>query len=229
MLQTYVNYATGMQARQEVISWINGCLKNKLKKERLDQAEAEHIIDYLCSDKSPQRLMKMSYEEAKSNTDKWNKALQKKGKNIIDTDSDIEFTIKTGDGFDVVKLKTKKAFEREGYLMRHCLGSYNPESNVEIYSFRDSKNMPHATIEIRRDSEEINQIKGKGNGPIHPKYISGVLEFLKFIGKDIRPTEMRYLGYYHIPSDVLPLVYKITGIKDEIHEIRGEKYVHESC
>ncbi len=70
-----------------------------------------------------------------------------------------------------------------------------------IYSYRDSKNIPHATFEVKRKDglinqiNQINQIKGKGNGPIHPKYIHPILAFLKSIGMNIRPNDMSYIEY----------------------------------
>lgn len=63
------------------------------------------------------------------------------------------------------------------------------DSGKEIYSLRDADNMPHCTME--RDQ----QIKGKGNGDIHPKYIDYVVRFLEHMDMKVRDSEMEHLGY----------------------------------
>ena len=194
-----LNYANGMNARDEVLAWIKSVYKNYAEKNPTSH-EIEHIIDYLASDAAPKRLLKMSYPDAKRKADEWSKANQKKGKDLIDSDDDIEVIHDFLDGSKIVRLKTKKAFQREGFLMNHCVGGYDVNDSILIYSYRDEKNMPHATFEVRKESGEINQIKGKGNGPIHKKYIHPILAFLKSIGMEIRPSEMVNLGYYHLPK-----------------------------
>ncbi|MGW8169668.1 MAG: hypothetical protein ACWGHH_06655 [Sulfurovaceae bacterium] len=200
-MQKYIKYATGMNANDEVRRWVKTNLRNYLEKyngkaatKNLEnQDEIEHIIDYLVSDKAPKRLKSMSYEEARTNTEKWNKALIKKGKNIIEIESDVEVIKDYGDGFKMVKLVGQKAFEREGFLMRHCVASYYGK-DTEIYSLRDDKNMPHCTI------EKDQQIKGKGNGSIHPNYIMYIVEFLEEIGMNVSDNEMKNLGYVNVES-----------------------------
>jgi hypothetical protein len=107
--------------------------------------------------------------------------------------------------------------------MSHCVGGYTLTNDCLIYSYRDSKNMPHATFEVRKSNNEIIQIKGKGNGAIHPKYIDPILEFLKAIGMDIRPSDMINLGYHHIQKDHLEYLNK-SKARDQIVIICGEAY-----
>src|SRR5262249_15447219 len=95
------------------------------------------------------------------------------------------------DGFKIVQLVGKNAYEREGYLMRHCVASYHGSSK-EIYSLRDQDDMPHCTM------EKDQQIKGKGNGNIHPKYVGYVVKFLEHAGMTVGDSEMRHLGYINI-------------------------------
>ncbi|MEX0315105.1 MAG: hypothetical protein AB3N18_13085, partial [Allomuricauda sp.] len=132
-IEKYLNYAQGMQASQEVVSWVSTNLSNHLKKSEENQTEIEHIIDYLASDKAPKRLKKMSYAQAKSNTDKWNKSLIKKGSKIKEDESDVETVLELDNGFRWVKLVRESAYKREGFLMRHCVASYYGKG-VEIYS-----------------------------------------------------------------------------------------------
>jgi hypothetical protein len=62
--------------------------------------------------------------------------------------------------------------------MSHCVASYYGRDTV-IYSLRDSNNNPHCTI------EDGNQIKGKGNGSVDPKYIDYVVKFLEKLGMTV--------------------------------------------
>jgi len=81
-MDKYIGYAKHLSAREEVLKWINTNLKNYIgkygTKNLENQTEIEHIIDYLISEDAPKRLKKMSYSEAKKNTEKWNKSLIKK-------------------------------------------------------------------------------------------------------------------------------------------------------
>jgi hypothetical protein len=183
MKQELKNYALGLNASDVVVAWIEKRVKGKEP-----VSEVEHIIDYLISDKAPKRLDRATYKQMKSNAEKWNNTLIKKGGKIKETDDSVETVIDFGDGFKVVKLIEKEAYDREGFLMRHCVASYFGKDK-EIYSLRDSDNQPHCTI------EKDNQIKGKGNGDIHPKYIDYVVRFLEFTGMKVRDSEMEHLGY----------------------------------
>ena len=203
-------------SKTEVKSWINNNLKNYLKKNPENVGEIEHIIDFLNSDKAPNRLQKASYSEMKSSSEKWMKTLIKKGNNIVETEEDVDLEITFEHGFRLVKLSSKEAYEREGSLMSHCVGSYHDNDNSTIYSLRDSNNKPHCTMEITKDNEgEINQLKGKGNGSIHPKYISMVLKSLQHFGLELRTSEVTYLGYDELSEQTWGLIDKnYTKVKE---------------
>ena len=187
----YLEYTRTFNYSEEVINWIKTNLNNYLKKNEENLSEIEHIIDYLASKDAPKRLKKMSYKEAKSNTDKWNKKLQKQGNKIVETEEDIKIVLELEKGFKWVKLISENSYKREGFLMSHCVASYF-DKDVEIFSLRDNKNKPHCTI------EKNQQIKGKGNGNIHPKYINYVVSFLEWTGMEVRDSEMKNLGYFNI-------------------------------
>lgn len=217
-------YANHLNAGAEILSWIKTAGKNALNKKTLNESDMEHIIDYFVSSAAPTRLQKMSAVDAKRKAKEWSEANQKKGRNLEDADRDIETIHDFLNGTKIVKLKTKKAFQREGFLMSHCAGGYTPDSaDCLIYSYRDAKNMPHATFEVRKNSDEIVQIKGKGNGPIHPKYIHPILAFLKSIGMEIRPNDMKNLGYYHIHKSHVEFLQK-TQAWEQVTMISGETY-----
>lgn len=223
-----IEYAKALGASQEVIEWCATVIKAREKKQKLDQSEVEHIIDYLISDAAPSRLRRMSYEQAKDSADKWSKANQKKGRHIVDGSDDIEPIHDFSDGSRIVKLLTKQAYQREGFFMAHCVGSYNPEKST-IYSYRDADNIPHATFEVTGNGNQIQQIKGKGNGPIHPRYIDAILTFLQVIGVKVRPSEMKNLGYTHLDKEAEAIIRMFVDPKGKpapIVSLMGEKYLY---
>lgn len=220
-------YAAHLNASAEVMSWLHTAGKKALTKNLTDTYEMEHILDFLVSTSAPLRLQKMSFADAKRKAEEWSKANQKKGKGLIDDEADIETIHDFLDGTRIVRLKTKKALQREGFLMSHCVGGYTPEDeDCHIYSYRDAKNMPHATFEVRKSNDEIVQIKGKGNGSIHPKYVHPILTFLKTIGMEIRPYDMVNLGYHHIDKSHLELIKRYEGAMKQVVVISGESYVY---
>jgi hypothetical protein len=224
-MESIWKYSFSLNANKEVHNWLDTVARAALKKNQTTESELEHILDYLVSDKAPTRLQKLNIKDAKRLAKEWSERNQKKGKNLKDSEDDIEIIHDFLDGTKIVRLKTKKAYEREGFLMSHCLGGYSVQSDVLIYSYRDAKNLPHATFEVRKNNNEIIQIKGKGNGDIHPKYIHPILAFLKSIGMDIRPSEMKNLGYYHVPKDHLEFL-KTTDAWKQVTVINGEHYAY---
>jgi hypothetical protein len=190
-MKDYIGYAKNLNASSKVISWIKHNLKNYLDKNPEVPVEIEHIIDFLVSDEAPVKMDQMSYLEAAKATEKWVKKLIKKGEHIKESPKDTEVILDFEDGFKIVKLIGQRAYEREGYLMRHCVGSYSG-LDKEIYSLRDKNNMPHCTM------EKDQQIKGKGNGSIHPKYVGYIVKFLEWTGMEVRDSEMANLGYVNI-------------------------------
>lgn len=194
-MDKYLEYAEKiLNASEEVKLWATTTLAAFLKNNTPPQEQVEHILDYLASNAAPTRLRKMSYQQAHTATLAWSKSLEKKGHNINERDTDVETIHDFGDGSRIVKLIGKNAYLREGHLMHHCVGSY-ADKNVTIYSYRDAKNMPHATFEVAFSGGSIVQVKGKGNGAIHPRYINPILAFLKSINQPVRSSEMINLGY----------------------------------
>lgn len=217
--------------REEVLHWCRTTLASRLTpregRELPTQSEVEHVLDYLLSSAAPTRLRRMSYEQARRGAEKWVRANRKRGRHIEETEADIQVLHEFADGSRIVRLLTKQAYEREGFLMSHCLGGYNPET-TEIYSYRDTRNKPHATFEVSRNGKQIVQIKGKGNGAIHPRYIEPILAFLKLIGKELRPSEMSNLGYYHLIPEVREIYSRFvdsSGNGPRIVTLYGENYI----
>jgi len=216
-------------ANNEVRNWVNVNLRNYLKDNAENVTEIEHIIDYLNSDKAPKRLRKMSYEEAKNGAEKWTKSLIKRAADIVETEEDVETIIDFKNGVKLVKLIGKNAFLREGKLMRHCVASYHGKADCSVYSLRDVGNNPHCTIEVSHgNNDSINQIKGKGNGCIHPRYIKYVLKILKHFNVDVRDSELSNLGYNFYENDYLKLLEQCYGNKIKYLMFNNKKYVYEN-
>lgn len=225
MLEELEIYAQAINANTEVLDWLKTTAKKALKENKISSSAIEHILDFLVSPAAPMRLKKMSIIDAKRKAEAWSEANKKKGRNLTDGPEDVELIHKFKDKTSIVKLKTKKALQREGFLMNHCVGGYSPDNaDCLIYSYRDNSNLPHATFEVRKNNNEILQIKGKGNGPIHPKYIHPILEFLKVIGMNIRSNDMVNLGYHHLHKDHLKFLKKLPKAMKQVAEINGEYY-----
>lgn len=198
------------ELNNEVKFWINHNLSNYLKKNPENYQEVEHIVDFLNSDEAPKRLRKMSYQEAKQGAERWVSKLIKQSEKVSETEEDVKVILNFENGFKLVQLLGENAFKREGNLMRHCVGSYYG-GETKVYSLRDYKNMPHCTMEVDQD---IQQIKGKGNGSIHPKYIDMVLQSLEYFGLDVNEHDMPNLGYIPLSDDTWKVLDgKLGGVK----------------
>ena len=161
-MQKYINYINEFQEGNVIwLKFIKNQLKKHLDSHNEDQTEIEHILDYLYSNPTVD-ISKIWYKTIAEKANKWNKKLQE---NVDMSDEvvgvDYNIVLDFWDWFKIVKLLSKKAYQREGKLMSHCVGSYYGK-NKDIYSLRDSRNNPHCTM------EKDNQIKGKGNGSINP-------------------------------------------------------------
>lgn len=211
--------------KEEVKLWINQVLSSYLKKNEENQGEIEHILDFLHSDKAPKRLKKMSYPTAKVQAEKWVKSLAKKGDNIIEVEGKDYKVVKRyyPSGYKFVKLVSENSFKREGNLMSHCVASYYNKDNVKIYSLRDEQNKPHCTIEVYGD-KNINQIKGKGNGSIHPKYIKYVISILKYFKMEVRESELNNLGYSKFNKKEIDFLIAHFNVK--LLKLNNEYYIY---
>lgn len=215
-----IEYAKAIGASEEILDWCHTVLSSRERKiGQLNQTEVEHILDYLVSEAAPKRLRRMSYQQALKGADKWSKANQKRGRHLVDGPQDLQILHEFANGHKIVKLLTKSAYQREGFFQAHCVGGYDPATST-IYSYRDEENIPHATFEVSQSGDEILQIKGKGNGPIHPRYIEPILIFLRIIGQPVRKEEMRNLGYYWVSDGVARLLERFVDVHG-----RGPQYV----
>lgn len=147
------------------------------------QSEVEHIIDWALA--NPQRqLSKLSWAQAMENTARWDESLAKKGALEEDPDG-IEAVCEAlmfQPGARWVKVFSARALEREGALMRHCVGSYAAQVSAgqcSIYSLRDQANHPILTVEIASPQSEeapgsIQQARAAFNQPPQPEHASAL-------------------------------------------------------
>ena len=192
-MQKYLQYVLEFHENKQLeIDFINNHLKKHLETNPENQDEIEQILDDLFSNKID--ISKIGYKTLLEKTMKWHKKLQQVSTKKDETEGvDYEVFLDFKDGFQVVTLKSKASYEREGKLMSHCVASYYGRSS-KIYSLRDCKNMPHCTI------EEWQQIKGKGDAKIDPKYIDYIVKFLEKIGMRVGENEMKNLWYFKLET-----------------------------
>lgn len=174
------------ELKEEYPDWLKDSIKNgtalKLNFDDIDFTnDCNHIIDYFNSldEDELNKISKIPFLVAKSKAEKWLNELIEKSDSRENING-IEVVRKYKDGFSWVRVFSQQSLNREGKLMRHCVGSYYEEvsnDNCIIYSLRTEENIPKCTVEVIKNT--INQIKGFANGPISEKYVKYVKNFIK--------------------------------------------------
>ena len=157
---------------------------------RIYNNDVRYIADYLNgADEFPKDLWDKSLNGMYDLAVEWHDALKYKEDPTGDyQNKDVVY--KFENGFTIVDVNTENDLEVEGDKMGHCVGSYcdNVASgNTTIYSLRDPKNNPHATIEViptlplgrTRSRGRVDQIKGKGNAAPVEKYRPMIKQWLQ--------------------------------------------------
>ena len=163
--------------------WLSGALAGGVYWLELDGPSADRLalslsevvryFDSVAGDRDLGRLTRMALPDAV-------RAAMRFRANRVKRRDDPENTLMTfGNGFRIALLSTPEEYLREGAEMRHCLGSYarRIDPNQDILSLRDSRDRPHATIELL-GGRKVFQVKGKANGPIAPRYRGYVQGFI---------------------------------------------------
>jgi len=202
------------------------------------QRDVLDIIDWAVAE-SPD-IMKFNFENAKKEADRWH------GEMKVNEDSSLATKYQSipvhdfGDGWKIVKL-TPQDCEIEGELMGHCVEGYaNQVANgrTEIYSLRDPKNMPHATIEMatietytgRRwqdeDLYQVAQIQGKENNPPIDKYANYIKQWLDIV-KQKMPVEWAggYDPYNESANDMAIDEYRYTGSMNDRYGLQNPPFI----
>jgi hypothetical protein len=177
---------------------------------------AMSVIDYINAwgEENPGREPRMRWEQAAAQAVDWHKEMKNVSVSAEENDRDvaeIATIYEFPDGFKWVDLTTEACLKREGGRMGHCVGGYGAavkEGTTKIFSLRNAKNLPHATLEATSDEPtviasaddrqrdmfgdgatlpplEIQQIKGRSNKPPVTKYVPYVKEFLEWGNFDV--------------------------------------------
>lgn len=123
----------------------------------------------------------------------------------------------SGESLRWVEVFSKDSLNREGSLMRHCVGSYANDvssGRKTIYSLRDEKNKPLLTIEAREGA--IVQIKAFANSPCPKELFPAVAQFAKDF------TELCGKRRWKAESSVEAEAAGIVALKDFGFAVRGE-------
>jgi len=148
------------------------------------QEETNLIVEYFATldKKELSKIYKLPFENALIKADKWNKE-----KDFSESEGEDTIVVRTyKSGYSWVKLLTQKALTYEGDLMHHCTKNEEAgylqdikNNKISIFSLRSKENKPHCTIEVNLSEKIIEQVKGYSNGPIVPKYIPYVKNFIE--------------------------------------------------
>ena len=152
--------------------------------------DIRYISDYLNgSQEFPEDLWEKSLNGMYDLAVQWHDTLKFKEDPTGDYEhKDVVY--KFDNGYTIVDVNTENDLDVEGEKMGHCVGSYcdNVASGeTTIYSLRDAKNEPHATIEVAptlplgrtRSRGRVDQIKGKGNAAPVDKYRPMIKQWLQ--------------------------------------------------
>lgn len=98
-------------------------------------------------------------------------------------DKDAIMDLNTSKGLHMVELNDERSLYIEGERLMHCVHDYVGEvkdSLYEVYSLRDNKNAPHATIDTqyRHGAHQILQIKGKQDDVPVDRYRPFIMQWI---------------------------------------------------
>lgn len=131
------------------------------------------------ADTTGRDLMPLSLDQAAANAQTW---LAENQAATLATPGIVRF--RWPDGWTVRELATKADFDFEGGVMGHCVDTYDPRTTgphakayVRLFSLRDPKNLPHATMEWDNTENFVSQLRGKGNMMPKPEYVARIWEF----------------------------------------------------
>jgi hypothetical protein len=120
-----------------------------------------HIADYLntLDERELSKLPKQTFADIEKKVAEWDKRLQRqmgKKAQFVEEGKDIATLEIFEDGFSIVRLLSKGAYNDEGKCMGHCVGSYNPKNkNQTILSLRGPDGESHATLELFNNFREL--------------------------------------------------------------------------
>ena len=151
--------------------------------------DVRYIADYFNgAENIPDNIWGMKFDQVFQLSEEWHNTF--KGVESTGDYQDKEVVYRFDNGFTIVDVNTENDLDVEGDKMGHCVGSYCDDvasGRTTIYSLRDARNEPHATIEIlptlplgrSRSRGTVEQIKGKGNAAPVEKYRPMIKQWLQ--------------------------------------------------
>lgn len=171
------------------------------------QTMIAHILDYLIAHPNLPRLERMSVPEVVKAADdevaRYNAKVAKQG--TADDPKGVKTIMEFPGGYRMVEMTSKRAVDREGNLMGHCIGSHHCDAIVvnkthRAFSLRDASNNPHATIEVIKDGNRTTEIKGAGNAAPVRRYWPMLLQFIQQYGVSV-DGDHRNVGLLQIQNE----------------------------
>jgi hypothetical protein len=177
---------------------------------RIYNNDVRYIVDYLNGAQDiPQNIWDMTFQQVFELSEEWHDQFKGNEDNAGPYKTkDVVYDF--GNGFTIVKVPPED-LGTEGDNMGHCVGGYCDSvasGRVVIYSLRNPKNMPHATIEVYKNGT-VDQIKGKQNEPPVPKYRPMIKQWLK-------TTDFEYIYNEDYQA--------ILGLEDFQADLEGDKF-----
>lgn len=168
-------------------------------------------------------LLALGVEKVINSSKRWTKLLVQQAANLVEQDSDVEICVALEDGYKIVKLLNKNAYQYEGREMGHCVASY-ADKKTTVYSLRDKYNKPHATFEV--NNKEITQLQGKQNNSIKSTYVTYVIEGVKKLGLNISASYLNKIGFSEVSNDVYDKLKSFCGENIPIVRLENKLYIN---
>ena len=161
-----------------------------------EKERIEHIVDWLRADNGPSLTSdwsRISVAQAEKGVESWiadnARAAERRLAEQADIDVDangVRTVMELEKGWRWVQVVSPDSLDREGSLMRHCVGSYAKQvaaGEIKIWSLRDENNQPRLTIESRL--HELKQLKAFANGVMDEEHGARVGQFVRNLPKEL--------------------------------------------
>lgn len=189
-------YPDELAAMMDGEPWVKAALDSgkKLSLLSFESSEEESlrsVLDWMLADDGPplgSDWTRISWPQAEMGHDGWVRELARAAEKSMQGSQAFDGCMllapicdtKELAGWSWVEVQQKEALDREGALMKHCVGSYAKkvkEGSTSIYSLRDAEGKPHVTIEAQPGIDgvhEIVQIKGVANSMPKALHLMGL-------------------------------------------------------
>ena len=138
--------------------------------------EISHFYEATVRDMPNYNIGAKSFSDVYDDSTEWHEMMANRGSGKFYTPlqrdangniDDERIMMTYDDGSFMVEVNNRNDLDVEGYLMKHCVGSYASQvlhGNTKIYSLRNRFNHPEVTIEVT--DNRVKQIKGPANSTV---------------------------------------------------------------